>query len=100
MLPSAEMKPITTRKLRAGLFDADAGLLDFLRQQRHGGLQLVLHLHLRDVGTVPCANVSVIVAEPSALASEVMYVRLSMPFSCCSMTWITVSCTVCAEAPG
>ncbi len=23
-----------------------------------------------------------------------------MPLICCSMTWTTVSCTVCAEAPG
>src|SRR6266446_426187 len=31
------------------LGDADAGLLDLLRQVRRGELQLVLHLHLRDV---------------------------------------------------
>ena len=31
------------------LVHAHAGLLHFLRQQRHGELQLVLHLHLRDV---------------------------------------------------
>ena len=50
MLPSSEMKPSTMRKLRAGLFTRMPGLLHFLRQQRHGELQLVLHLHLRDVG--------------------------------------------------
>jgi len=32
-----------------GLADVDALALDFLRQQRHRELQLVLHLHLRDV---------------------------------------------------
>ena len=26
--------------------------------------------------------------------------RLSMPFSFCSTTWVTVSCTVWADAPG
>ena len=79
----------------------DAGLLDFLRQQRHGGLQLVLHLHLRGVGHRALRERQRDRPRmPSELASEVMYVRLSMPFSACSMTWITVSCTVCAEAPG
>ena len=33
-----------------GLGDADALLLHLLRQQRHRQLELVLHLHLRDVG--------------------------------------------------
>ena len=50
MLPSSETKPTTIRKLLARLGDADALLLDDLRQQRHGLLQLVLRLHLRDVG--------------------------------------------------
>ena len=31
---------------------------------------------------------------------DVKYIRLSMPVSCCSMTWMTVRSTVSALAPG
>ena len=50
MLPSSETRPITSRKFRTRLGDRDALPLHLLRQQRHRELQLVLHLHLRDVG--------------------------------------------------
>ena len=37
------------KEAAAGLLNANPLLLNFLRQQRHGQLQLVLHLHLGDV---------------------------------------------------
>src|SRR6185437_3419630 len=51
-------------------------------------------------GLVPGAKVAVMATEPSALDDELKYKRLSMPVSCCSITWVTEFCTVSADAPG
>ena len=50
-------------------------------------------------GSVPVSNTSVM---PPALFDELdeKYIRLSMPVSCCSITWMTVRSTVSAFAPG
>ena len=50
MLPSSRDEADDHQEAGARLGDADALLLHGLRQQRRGELQLVLHLHLRDVG--------------------------------------------------
>jgi len=51
-------------------------------------------------GLVPGANVSVIVACPESSLVEEKYSRWSSPLICCSMTCVTVSSTVLADAPG
>ena len=54
MLLSLDTKPDDQqRSSLLDLRDPDAGLLHLRGQQRHGELQLVLHLHLRDVGIGP-----------------------------------------------
>ena len=72
MLPSAEMKPITTRKLRAGLFTRMPDCWTSCGSSGIAVCSLFCTCTCATSGTVPCANVSVIVAEPSELASEVM----------------------------
>ncbi len=37
---------------------------------------------------------------PAELEVELKYSRLSMPVSCCSITWVTVDSIVSALAPG
>ncbi len=51
-------------------------------------------------GLVPVANVRVICVWPFELEFELKYSRLSMPVSCCSITWVTVDSIVWALAPG
>jgi len=51
-------------------------------------------------GSVPGLKVSVIEAPPLALDEELKYSRLSMPVSCCSITWVTAPSVVSALAPG
>ncbi|CAI2486596.1 Uncharacterised protein [Serratia ficaria] len=51
-------------------------------------------------GSVPVAKVRVTVALPAASLLDDMYIRPSRPFMFCSITWVTVSCTVLASAPG
>ncbi|KGD55014.1 hypothetical protein DP49_6591 [Burkholderia pseudomallei] len=51
-------------------------------------------------GFVPGANVIVIVALPESSLVDDMYRKLSRPLICCSITCVTVSSTVFAEAPG
>src|SRR5262245_18865364 len=51
-------------------------------------------------GLVPGAKVSVIVALPESSLVDDMYRKLSRPLICCSITCVTVSSTVFAEAPG
>ncbi|MOA21114.1 hypothetical protein D3C78_1415920 [compost metagenome] len=51
-------------------------------------------------GSVPVAKVRVTVALPAASLLDDMYIRPSRPFIFCSITWVTVSCTVLASAPG
>ena len=51
-------------------------------------------------GSVPCSKVRLMFTMPELLLSEVMSRRLSMPLSFCSMTWVTVSSSVLASAPG
>ena len=46
------------------------------------------------------AKVRVMEAWPDESDVELIYSRLSRPVMFCSMTWVTVSCTVWAEAPG
>ena len=48
----------------------------------------------------PGAKVIAIWALPAESLVEVMYSRLSMPFICCSITWVTESSTTFADAPG
>ncbi|MCY1218164.1 hypothetical protein D3C72_1456820 [compost metagenome] len=48
---------------------------------------------------VPALKVSDRRATPDELLVDCMYSRLSSPFICCSMTWVTESSTVLAEAP-
>ena len=50
MLPSSEVKPTASRNAAVALADRDALQLHDLRQQRYRLLQLVLRLHLRDIG--------------------------------------------------
>ncbi len=51
-------------------------------------------------GSVPGRKVSVIELPPLALDEELKYCRLSMPVSCCSITWVTAPSAVSALAPG
>src|SRR5690606_24044826 len=51
-------------------------------------------------GSVPVWKVSVTEARPDELEVELKYSRLSMPVSCCSMTWVTALSVVAALAPG
>lgn len=51
-------------------------------------------------GLVPVANVRMICDWPLALEVELKYSRLSIPVSCCSITWVTVDSIVWALAPG
>ena len=47
----------------------------------------------------PGAKVSVVRERPAESLVEPMYSRLSMPLSCCSITWVTELSTVSADAP-
>ena len=51
-------------------------------------------------GSVPDWKVSVMVTLPAESLVDDIYIRLSIPFMFCSITCVTVSCTVCASAPG
>src|SRR5471032_2817492 len=51
-------------------------------------------------GLVPVENVRVIVVWPFELDDELKYSRLSMPVSCCSITWVTVDSIVWALPHG
>ena len=51
-------------------------------------------------GSVPVSKVRVIETRPDELEVELKYSRLSMPVSCCSMTWVTACSAVRASAPG
>src|SRR5690606_41224504 len=51
-------------------------------------------------GSVPVSKVRVIDTRPDELEVELKYSRLSMPVSCCSMTWVTACSAVRASAPG
>ena len=48
---------------------------------------------------VPGLKVKVVRERPDWSLTESMYSRLSMPLSCCSMSWLTEFSTVSAEAP-
>ena len=50
--------------------------------------------------SVPALKVRVIVAAPELSLVDDMYSRPSRPFIFCSMTWVTLSSTVLADAPG
>ncbi len=50
-------------------------------------------------GSVPWANVRLMLMRPVELDEELKYSRLSMPVSCCSMTWVTDDSAVFALAP-
>ncbi len=84
-----------------GFLDANPLLLYFPRAAAaRGQLQFVLHLYWAISGSVPDLKVSVMVTEPAESLVDDIYIRLSMPFIFCSITWVTVSCTVWASAPG
>ncbi len=51
-------------------------------------------------GSVPVSKVRVISLRPDELDVELKYSRLSMPVSCCSITWVTERSAVSALAPG
>ncbi len=101
MLLSSETKPTTMQEATARLAHVDTLALHFLRQQRHGKLQLVLHLHLRDIRDRRRFQRSATARRrhwPELV--EAMYIRPSSPFMFCSMTWVTESSTTLADAPG
>ena len=50
--------------------------------------------------TTEGAVTQVIELPPLALDDELKYCRLSMPVSCCSITWVTAPSVVSALAPG
>jgi len=74
--------------------------LHLLRQAGHGELQLVLHLHLRDVRIGAAAKGQRRGRLPGVVADRGQVEQVVKAFMCCSMTCTTVSCTVVAEAPG
>ncbi|MNM66337.1 hypothetical protein D3C81_778170 [compost metagenome] len=50
--------------------------------------------------SVPLSKVRVMVTRPLDEDDELKYIRLSMPVSCCSITWVTDFSAVAALAPG
>src|SRR5690606_16675975 len=51
-------------------------------------------------GSTPASKVMVMAMRPAESLVDDMYAMPSIPFICCSITWVTVSCTVWADAPG
>ncbi|CAB3774378.1 hypothetical protein LMG30113_07574 [Burkholderia paludis] len=100
MLPSSELKASTSRKL----------LLDFVTDRPNccttcgrtgvASDSLFCTWTCAMSALVPGAKVSVIVALPESSLVDDMYRKLSRPLICCSITCVTVSSTVFAEAPG
>ncbi len=100
MLPSEETKPATIRKFLVALVTRMPCCCTSCGSSGWATASLFCTCTWAVSGLVPWRKVSVMATLPSELLSEEMYSRLSMPFICCSITWTTVSCTVCAEAPG
>ena len=72
MLSSAEMKPSTIRKLRAGLFTRTPACCTSCGRFGMASCSLFCTWTCAVSGFVPCVKVSVSVAVPSACASAVM----------------------------
>ena len=100
MLPSVETKPTTIRKLRVALATRRPCSWTSVGSCGVASESLFCTCTCATSGSVPCSKVRVIARVPSLLLSDEKYSRLSSPDICCSMTWVTVFCTVSAEAPG
>jgi hypothetical protein len=72
MLPSEEMKPSTMRKLRAGLLTRTPACWTSWGRFGMASDSLFCTCTCATSGSVPMVNVSVMVAVPSACASEFM----------------------------
>ncbi|MNW08035.1 hypothetical protein D3C71_2047470 [compost metagenome] len=55
---------------------------------------------IASLGSVPASKVSVTVARPVLVLCDDIYIMLSRPVMFCSIIWVTVFSSVCAEAPG
>jgi hypothetical protein len=88
------------QEVHGRLGDAHALALDLLGQLRHGELQLVLDLDLGDVGVGAGLEGDGDGGGAGGVEVEETKRRPSRPLSFCSMTWVTVSSRVLAEAPG
>ncbi|MOA12847.1 hypothetical protein D3C78_1328710 [compost metagenome] len=100
IVPSVDTKPATIRKFFVALVTRMPCCCTSCGNSGCASASLFCTCTCAVSGLVPCLKVSVMDMLPSELLSDEMYCKPSRPFICCSMTCTTVSCTVCADAPG
>ncbi len=100
MEPSLELNAITIRKESEDLVTCTPCCCTSCGSSGVASCSLFCTCTWAMSGLVPGAKVIAIWALPAESLVEVMYSRLSMPFICCSITWVTESSTTFADAPG
>ena len=100
MLPSAEMKPMTTMKFLVALVTRMPCWVTSVGSTASASDSLFCTCTWAMLTSVPCLKVASISIAPLDCVVDEMYSSPSRPFSCCWMGRTTVSATVCAEAPG
>ncbi len=100
MLPSSDTKASTSRKLLLDFVTFRPSCCTTCGRSGVASGSLFCTCTCAMSGLVPAAKVSVMVAVPESSLVDDMYRRLSRPLICCSITCVTVSSTVFADAPG
>ena len=100
MLAFSDCRPTTIRKPALALATTTPWAVTSLGRRGVASDTLFCTCTWAISASVPVWKVSVIEAWPDELELELKYSRLSMPVSCCSMTWVTERSVVSALAPG
>jgi hypothetical protein len=100
MRPSAETNPTTIRKSLVDLFTRTPWSCTACGSSGSASCSLFCVCTWAMSTLVPAWKVSVTVAAPVESDDDDMYSRPSSPVIFCSITWVTESSTVFADAPG
>src|SRR5579864_9419981 len=100
MLPSSDTNAITSKKLLLDFVTLVPNCCTACGNSGVASCSLFCTCTCAMSGLVPAANVSVMVAVPESSEVDDRYSKWSRPLICCSITCVTVSSTVFADAPG